>query len=117
MKSGDFYNLHSTMQMASVEFATSWLVDAAREVGLPDNGQITVADYGASQGHNSMVPMNGAVAALRERTDAPIAVVHTDLPSNDFSAIFKAVDRDQVSYLRGHTDVFPYCIGRSFYSR
>src|SRR5205814_1163755 len=58
-----------------------------------------------------------AVNALRSRTASPIAVVHTDLPGNDFSAIFNAVNRDEVSYLRGHTDVFPYCIGRSFYSR
>jgi hypothetical protein len=64
-----------------------------------------------------MPPLAEAVTALRGRTEVPIQVVHTDLPGNDFTSIFEAVAHDQVSYLHGHAEVFPYCIGRSFYSR
>jgi hypothetical protein len=117
MEPGRFYNHHSTLQAAAAELGAGWLAEAAATVPLPSAGAITIADYGASQGHNSMTPVAKAVDGLRARTTAPIAVVHTDLPDNDFSAIFDAVDRDEVSYLRGHEDVFPYAIGRSFYAR
>jgi hypothetical protein len=119
MESRGFYNRHSTLQAAAAAMATSWLVEAADEVPLPEGAgaSITVADFGAAQGHNSMPPLTEAVGALRRRTDVPIQVVHTDLPGNDFTSIFEAVAHDELSYLHGHPEVFPYCIGRSFYSR
>jgi hypothetical protein len=50
--------------------------------------------------------MRIAVAALRERSGVPIMVVHTDLPSNDFTSLFRAVERSGDSYLAGQRDVF-----------
>lgn len=119
MESHGFYNRHSTLQAAAADLGVQWLTEAATEAPLPDapGVPLTIADYGAAQGHNSMGPLTKVVTALRARTDTPILVVHTDLPGNDFTAIFEAVARDEVSYLRGHEEVFPYCIGRSFYSR
>jgi hypothetical protein len=117
MEAGGYYNRHSVLQAAAAELGSGWLAEAAAAVPLVASAPLAIADYGAAQGHNSMRPLTAAVAALRARTDAPIAVVHTDLPGNDFSAVFEAVDHDDVSYLRGHPDVFPYAIGRSFYSR
>jgi hypothetical protein len=43
-------------------------------------------------------------------------VVHTDIPTNDFSALFEAVERDPESYLR-LDDVYTLAAGRSFYGR
>ena len=42
-------------------------------------------------------------------------VFHTDLPSNDFSALFTALDDDPGSYLAGAINVFPSAIGRSYF--
>jgi hypothetical protein len=95
-----------------------WLIEAARLVplGLPDVPLI-VADYGSSQGRNSLGPLGAAIGVLRQRAGAerPISVVHTDLPGNDFSALFQTVGANPDSYLRGDANVFPYAIGRSFY--
>ena len=61
--------------------------------------------------------MREAIAALRQRvgTSRAISVVHTDLPSNDFSALFEALESDPDSYLRGEQATFASAVGRSFY--
>jgi len=43
--------------------------------------------------------------------------VHTDLPSNDFSALFEALESDPDSYLRGEKAIFASAVGRSFYQQ
>jgi hypothetical protein len=107
------------VQAAGLAPAVPWLTEAGKLVPL---GQpylpLIVADYGSSQGRNSLGPLGAAIGVLRERADAdrPISVVHTDLPGNDFSALFQTVAADPDSYLRGDANVFPYAIGRSFYS-
>lgn len=117
MAAHDFYNHHSTIQAASAELGIGWLDEAATAASLPDAGVLTVADLGVAAGRNSMRPMRVVVEALRRRTTTPIAVVHTDLPANDFSPLFETLERDPDAYLRGQAEVFPYAIGRSFYER
>jgi hypothetical protein len=56
---------------------------------------LTIVEYGSSQGRNSMAPMRMAIDALRFQSGpAPIEIVHTDLPSNDFLALFEALVSD-----------------------
>jgi hypothetical protein len=106
------------VQAAGLAPAVPWLTEAAKLVplGLPE-GPLIVADYGSSQGRNSLGPLGAAIGVLRERAgaDRPISVVHTDLPGNDFSALFQTVAADPDSYLRGDANIFPYAVGRSFY--
>jgi hypothetical protein len=45
------------------------------------------------------------------------SVVHTDLPGNDFSALFQTLADDPESYLRGDPAVFASAVGRSFYEQ
>jgi SAM dependent carboxyl methyltransferase len=80
---------------------------------------IVLADYGSSEGQNSLAPMRAAIAVLRVRVgqQRPILVYHTDLPANDFSSLFQVLHRHPDSYLRGEQNVFPNAIGRSFYQR
>ena len=118
MEGGGVYNRSSSVQAAGLAPAVPWFIEAARLVplGLPDE-PLVVADYGSSQGRNSLAPLAAAIGVLRERTaaDRPISVVHTDLPGNDFSALFQTVIAEPDSYLRGDANIFPYAIGRSFY--
>jgi salicylate 1-O-methyltransferase len=61
---------------------------------------VVIADYGASQGVNSLRPVSLASDAIRDGTpDREILVVHTDLPSNDFGTLLTTVDSDPCSYL------------------
>jgi SAM dependent carboxyl methyltransferase len=80
-------------------------------------GPIIVADYGSSQGKNSLAPMSVAVEILRRRVgrERPIFVFHIDLPSNDFNSLFEVTDSDAGSYVVDEPLVFPCAIGRSFY--
>lgn len=118
MEAGGAYNRSSTVQAAGLAPAVPWLTEAANLVPLgPPDAPLIVADYGSSQGRNSLAPLSAAIGVLRERAgaDRPISVVHTDLPDNDFSALFQTVAADPASYVRGDPNIFSYAIGRSFY--
>jgi hypothetical protein len=93
---------------------------AATTVPLASSlGTIVIADYGASAGHNSLLPMKAAIGALRQRVGPgrAIAVVHTDLPENDFTTLFQTLTGDPDSYLSGDAAVFASAVGRSFYEQ
>ena len=113
------YNEHSQPQHVAGADGVPMLVRASEAVALEGAGELAVVDYGSSQGRNSLAPMRAAIAALRARigSERPIAVYHTDLPSNDFAALFTALAEDPQSYLRGAENVFAYAAGRSFYER
>ena len=80
---------------------------------------IVIADYGASTGHNSLLPIGAAIAVLRKRTrpEHSILVVHTDVPENDFTAMFRTLADDPDTYLRKDAATFASAIGRSFYAQ
>ena len=80
---------------------------------------IVIADYGAAQGRNSLDPMRQAIGVIRRHIpDAvPISVVHTDIPADDFSALFTLVENSPDSYLRDAANVFPFAAGRTFYKQ
>jgi SAM dependent carboxyl methyltransferase len=114
------YNRNSRVQAAGSSPAVPLLEDAARTVAIaPAPEAIVIADYGSSEGHNSLVPMAAAIRVLREQAGAQraISVVHTDLPGNDFSALFATLANDPDSYLRGDPAVFASAVGRSFYEQ
>jgi SAM dependent carboxyl methyltransferase len=114
------YNRSSQVQAAGLSPAVPMLEHAARTVALPAGSQpIVIADYGSSEGHNSLLPLGAAIAILRERIgpDRAISVVHTDLPENDFSVLFELLNTDPNSYLRKDHAVFASAVGRSFYEQ
>ena len=51
-----------------------------------------IADYGSSQGKNSLAPMGIAIGNLRPRLgpNRPIFVFHVDQPSNDFNTLVRS---------------------------
>jgi hypothetical protein len=96
----------------------SWLEQAARLVTVAAAPEaIVIADYGSSEGRNSLVPMALAIRILRDRVgpERGISVVHTDLPGNDFSSLFETLDTDTESYLYVDSATFASAVGRSFY--
>jgi hypothetical protein len=114
------YNRSSRVQAAGSSPAVLLLEKAAQEVLLPSASEpIVIADYGSSEGRNSLVPLRVAIEVLRQRVgkQRAIWVVHTDLPGNDFGALFQMLASDPASYLRENTAVFPYAVGRSFYEQ
>jgi SAM dependent carboxyl methyltransferase len=116
MEGGGFYNRNSAMQAAGISLLLDDWERIARETVI-DEGPVVIADYGASQGRNSMAPMRIAIEELRVRAgqDKPVQIIHTDLPSNDFASLFTALADDPASYMKGNSNVFPSAIGRSYF--
>lgn len=117
MEGGGQYNAHASAQAASAAFALDLVREAARSAPVGPDGSVTVVDYGASEGRNSLAPMGAAVDAVRtvRGGEQQVWVVHTDLPDNDFSSLFRTVADDPDSYRR--PGVFTAAIGRSFYEQ
>ena len=114
------YNRNSQVQAAGSSPALPMLERAAKSATLPAAPQpIVIADYGSSQGHNSLVPIAAAIEVLRERCgpEPEISVVHTDLPQNDFTVLFQTLLNDSNIYLRTGSAVFASAVGRSFYGQ
>ena len=92
--------------------------EMAENVSLdPPEAPMIVADYGSSQGGNSLEPMARALRVLRRRVrpDRPIQIVHNDVPANDFNSLFQLLRDHPESYLRGDDNLFASAVGASFY--
>jgi hypothetical protein len=114
------YNHCSTVQATGSSPALPLLERAAHLIPIPDAPEpIVIADYGSSQGRNSLAPMAAAIGVLRKRVGMAraISVVHTDLPGNDFAALFQMLTTSSDSYLASDQAIFPSAIGRSFYDQ
>jgi hypothetical protein len=114
------YNRSSRVQAAGLSPAVPLFRRAAGAVPLTGASEpIVIADYGSSEGRNSLVPIAAAIRVLRDRAgpERAISVVHTDLPGNDFSALFQTLTNDPDSYLRGDLGAFASAVGRPFYQQ
>ena len=114
MEGGGFYNRHGWVQAAGISAALPAL---ARAAGVVPVGQpLVIADYGSSQGRNSLRPMQVAISGLRARApNVPVTVVHVDQPGNDFASLFVLLNDSPDSYLRLHANIYAAAIGRSFF--
>lgn len=119
MESGT-YTAGSRLKAAGLVGAIKLFEDAAQAVAIPKPPQpIVIADYGASTGHNSLLPISAAIAVLRKRTrpEHSILVAHTDVAQNDFTVLFQTLEEDPDSYLKKDAASFASAIGRSFFSQ
>ncbi len=113
MEGHGFYNQHSQQQAGAASLGYSALEAAAREVPLAP--VVRMADFGSSQGRNSLEPVRRALATLRARqNDLLVEVTHTDLPQNDFNSLIQLVGGAD-GYLAGQTGVYASARGGSFY--
>jgi hypothetical protein len=120
MEGGGSYNLHAKIPAGGGVLALPFLEQAVKSVTLESGDQpVVIADYGSSQGKNSLAPMRTAVKVLRSRVgpDRPILVVHIDQHANDFNTLFDVLHTDPERYSADDPNVFPSAIGRSFYEK
>ena len=114
------YNKYAKLPAGGAALALPLLEKAVRGIRL-DTGDrpVVIADYGSSQGKNSLAPLRVAIKTLRSRlgSDRPILAYHIDQPSNDFNSLFELLDADPDRYVLDEPNVFPSAIGRSFYGQ
>ena len=116
MAGGGYYSRHSEAQDAAAAPGLALFGRAAQQVPVSKENPVLIEDFGCAGGRNELEPIRVAIAGVRERAPAvPIMLVHTDLPSNDFTSLFQAVEQSRESYLIGQNDVFAYAAGRSLY--
>jgi len=114
------YTVSSRLQAAGLRPTIALFEQAAEAVPLPrPPTPIVIADYGASTGHNSLLPISAALPVLRNRTrpEHSVLVVHTDVPHNDFTVLFETLADDPDTYLRKDAATFASAVGRSFYTQ
>jgi hypothetical protein len=114
------YNRYAKLPAGGAALAMPLFDKAARGVRLDTSDQpVVIADYGSSQGKNSLAPVGLAIKTLRSRLgpDRPIFIHHIDQPSNDFNSLFEVLDADTDRYTLDEPNVFPSAIGRSFYEQ
>ncbi len=117
--SGD-YTLHTQGAKDVIDNTTDLALDAIAGIDVEHgSGPFTIADFGAADGGTSLDLMGKVVDAVRERAPArPLCVTYTDLPRNDFGALFSMVQGEKPgtkSYRQEHDDVFVYAAATSFY--
>jgi len=111
-----FYNRNSAPQWAAIDYVLPWIDEAARAMVFPDPpATVGLADFGCSEGGNSIEVMTTLVAACREHTTRPIQTIHSDLPTNDFSELFKRL-RPEGQSVFGET-VHSAAVGGSMYDQ
>src|SRR5579864_8026966 len=117
MEGSGAYNRHATLPADGAALALPLLEKAIRDIEVPADGPIVIADYGSSQGKNALRPMKVAIAGLRRRIgpERAISVFHVDQPSNDFNSLFEVLNADPGRYVADDPNVYPAAIGRSFY--
>jgi salicylate 1-O-methyltransferase len=119
-KDSGWYSAASRLKAAGLQRAITLFEQAAEVVPIPRSPRpIVIADYGAGTGHNSVLPICAAIAVLRKRTrpEHSILVTHTDVPENDFTALFRTLSDDPDSYLQVDPASFGSAVGRSYYTQ
>ena len=114
------YNKHAKLPSEGAALALPLLERAIREVELDSGDEpIVMADYGSSQGRNSLAPIQVAISGLRKRIspNRAISVFHIDQPSNDFNSLFEVLDADPNRYGVDDPEVYSAAIGKSFYEK
>lgn len=118
MEGNGAYNKYAKLPAAGGALAIPLWEETVKNVELEAGDHpVVIADYGSSQGKNSLLPMQVAIKTVRNRLgpNRPISVFHIDQPSNDFNTLFEVLDADPDQYALNDPNVFPCAIGRSFY--
>ena len=87
---------------------------------LPESATLRFADFGAADGGTSAALWSQLVSELRASGDArPIEILYTDLPSNDFSTLFRTIQgmegNPDDAYQTNNDDVFVHGSGTGFH--
>jgi gibberellin A4 carboxyl methyltransferase len=116
MTGGGFYNQNSTPQWDATAAILEHLEVAADALPIDGNGPVCLADFGCSEGRNSIAALSRPVTRLVRRTDRPIQTIHSDLPTNDFSSLLRSL-RPEGHSVFGHPNVYSSVVGGSMYDQ
>jgi len=120
MKGGGYYSLHTEGAKHVIDNTAELALGALARIDLAAAGTpFQVADFGAADGGTSIDLVRKIVAEVKRRDPGrEVTVTYTDLPRNDYSALFTMLAGGRAgvtSYLHQHAGVFAFAAGTSFY--
>src|SRR5215475_2033510 len=123
MRGDGHYSASCGGQGLVIDRALPLILEAIDALDPVSSGAVfAIADFGAADGGTSIGMLRALLTELRTRApDRPITLTHTDLPYNDFSALFRLVhglmpgrEHDGLRDFRG---VFSFASGTSFHDQ
>ncbi len=119
MRSGGYYSARTAGARLVIENAYAMIREALKSVPQDPN-RLRLADYGSADGGTSQGMWAQLVAALRQEDDPRgIEILYTDLPSNDFSTLFKQmqgiIGEPEKAYQNRYENVFVHGCGTGFH--
>ena len=120
MKGEGYYSLHTRGTKHVIDNTTALALGALDAMSIEGtDAPFTIADFGAAAGGTSLSLIRELIRKVRLRVPhRPITITYTDLPRNDYSALFQMVHGDRThtpSYLAEHDQVWIFTAGTSFY--
>ena len=122
MKGGGYYSANTKGAKDVIDNTGSLALDAIAnvDIGSADSAApFSIADYGAADGGTSIDLVRRLIEYVRGQVpEREISITYTDLPRNDYSALFMMLDgarADIRSYLEDHDSVYTFASGTSFY--
>ncbi len=121
MSGGGLYSLATLGAKHVIDAATPLVVDAIDS--LPQDSidaGFTLSDMGTADAGTSLSMVAAAIGALRQRAPAaPVSIVYSDQPRNDFNALIANVHGlgPFETYLDRFDNVFPLVSGTTFYKQ
>ncbi|CAF0857565.1 unnamed protein product [Adineta steineri] len=92
------YNDNSTIQKAAIQSSFELIKESIDALDIPQVN--IIADYGSSQGVNSIYTIKQIIDYLRQTNKCvkdPL-VIHNDLPTNDWTSLFQLLVKDNSYY-------------------
>ena len=120
MWSAGDYSLHTQGAKDVIDNTAPLALAAIERMEVAESSApFQLVDYAAADGGTSLDLHHQIISAVRKRAATrPISVTYTDLPSNDFSALFRIVQGENpnfASYLPRHENVFTFATATSFF--
>ncbi|GAA0773582.1 hypothetical protein E1180_08800 [Roseibium denhamense] len=112
-----FYNAHSRPQLEASLAVLPFLDRAIEDLrGQARSDTVTLADFGCSEGRNSILIMHHAIQKLQGGHTGAVHTVHSDLPTNDFTELLRGLRPNGVSVF-GEANVYSSIVGGSMYDQ
>lgn len=121
MRGAGYYSENTVGAKAVIDAAGELVISALSHMPLAaSDAPFAIADYGCADGGTSIDLMQRIVTEIRERgSKRQITITYTDLPHNDFSALFRLlhghVGKQQGTPLGQQEGVLTFASGTSFY--
>lgn len=121
MSGGGLYSLATIGAKDVIDAATPLVVDAINDLPLESIEQgFTLCDMGTADAGTSLSMVTSAIDAVSARVpQAPISIVYSDQPRNDFNALITNVHGlgPFDSWLDSRDNLFPLVSGTTFYKQ